>query len=915
MTSRSLRRCTAVAAVLFVLANAPAATAQTSCAAPGTPQIIFTPPGNVAVGQTYAIVWSDAADLDSDGYYIVERSTSSSFAQILDSQQTFSTAASFTSSSEGTFHHRVRAFAGCDGAAMSAFSATRAVNVVAGRPNVVITVQPKPVIVAVGESLASQRATMIVENIGKATVTVSAPAAPIGSNNFFTVSDPEGELNSGFLTLAPRQPKRLDVSFLSNVSTSAPASFQGFIFLVGQPEPLAVTPYAFVNLKIGASGNATPVFKFSGLQTEYVFFPGYPTSQPDSARPLVTVQIENPGDTPMELGGEVGPEVWLIPNTGWNATAIPPHGTRNVELRVDRSKVPTGSALPRYTYFTIRSRDGKSARLLVQDNDVPAQDTGRQPLDAAVRSYVVPQVTTLDTAAGRGGSRIRLSNVGGAALTADVYFTPTGSDGSSGSVRRASIIVPPNDVVTLTDPLNQIFGLSPPASGQAEVRAAADKVAFLTVNADVFVPAAGGGTNGYSIPVLQRGEGARTGAPHKLVGITGSPNVRASVVVVETSGEGVVNGTLQLFSQDGQRRGDLPFSVLRYGHTEITDVLTRLGATTGIESGRFDVYANSGRGAATALLILTDPQKQRGAALVSQNAPNTGVAAGKRGFALATSRLYIVPGAINGNPANIAGLSLSTIFSMAAASNVETAFRFVLLGSTSPSPLLRIPAGQSLEATMAQIFALSGNAQGSVTIETTSDAVVNARLASAVGGSSPSSLGAGGGALPVVTSLSEALTAARSGMKRPVYVDGVEQSTDSSRGRRWDLLLSEVTGSSANVIVRMYESGNRTSPIAEKTFALAANEQRRLSTIFAAMDLDTDDRRKDRTNVQVVVVPDSGDGIVVAVAQAVDNRTGDTTSRLLTPSGGVLPTGVSKVTARVPGQAPASSTRRRAVGP
>lgn len=77
-----------VALVLCFLAWLPANAQE--CLAPGAPQIVFTPPGNVAVGQTYAIVWSDAADLDAEGYYVVERATASSFATILDSQQTAS---------------------------------------------------------------------------------------------------------------------------------------------------------------------------------------------------------------------------------------------------------------------------------------------------------------------------------------------------------------------------------------------------------------------------------------------------------------------------------------------------------------------------------------------------------------------------------------------------------------------------------------------------------------------------------------------------------------------------------------------------------------------------------------------------------------------------------------------------------
>ena len=48
-------------------------------------------------------------------------------------------------------------------------------------------------------------------------------------------------------------------------------------------------------------------------------------------------------------------------------------------------------------------------------------------------------------------------------------------------MQRAFVVVPPNDVATLTDPLVQIFGLSRPSIGQLEVRAAREKIGLLKV--------------------------------------------------------------------------------------------------------------------------------------------------------------------------------------------------------------------------------------------------------------------------------------------------------------------------------------------------------------------------------------------------------------------------------------------------
>ena len=46
-------------------------------------------------------------------------------------------------------------------------------------------------------------------------------------------------------------------------------------------------------------------------------------------------------------------------------------------------------------------------------------------------------------------------------VQAELIFTPEGSDGfGTNAVKRAIVIAPANDVVTLTDPLVQIFGLA-----------------------------------------------------------------------------------------------------------------------------------------------------------------------------------------------------------------------------------------------------------------------------------------------------------------------------------------------------------------------------------------------------------------------------------------------------------------------
>jgi len=146
--------------------------------------------------------------------------------------------------------------------------------------------------------------------------------------------------------------------------------------------------------------------------------------------------------------------------------------------------------------------------------------------------------------------------------------------------------------------------------------------------------------------------------------------------------------------------------------------------------------------------------------------------------------------------------------------------------------------------------------------------------------------------------------------QRPLFVDGLEQSVDPTRGTRWLLLLNEVAGSSGVVNVRLYEASNRSVPIAEKDFPIGGLGQLQLDTVFSALGLDTPDRRKDRTNVQCVVTAKSGSARVSATAVGIDNVTGATQVIALTPTAGSAAPSVSLVT---PVFVTPPATRRRAV--
>lgn len=883
--------------------------ASSECRAPGAAGFSSAPAAEVAVGQTYVLSWTEADNLDPGGIYVIERASDSSFASIADRQTTTATSASFTATAAGTFFHRVRAVPACGDALAGPYSAAASVRVREGRANVVITVAPKAVIALIGDDLRDKKTTFTVENISGSAVDAVIGRQEIDSVPFFTVVDPLAGVAER-VRLEPRTPKTLEIRF-SGPSTDQAGAYQGVIFLAAAEEGLRITPYAYVNLTIGQQETADPRFTANGRPTEYTFFPGL--SGDDAGRPPITLTIQNPGDTPVELGGEIAPELWLVPEPGWNTLPIPPRASRDVKVFTERRRAPHRSALPRYTYFTVRSKTGRAARILVQDNDASAVGTGRTSLaDRSTRALIIPEVLTREASDGtRTFSTVRLSNVGTEPVPVELFFTPAGIDGFDAlAVRRAVILAPGNDVVTLTDPLLQLWGV-PQGAGQLEVRSPAARSGQLAVRASVTRRAASGGEYAYSVPAVGGGEGARQGSSHEIVGVSTDAATSATLVLAETTGSGQVSLRIVLYDSEGAVRGQSSVDIPRYGFAEIDDVIARVGAGGSITGGRIELQPVAGEGAVAGILKLLDRASGGGATVASRPpAPRSGVQSRftSHGFGVnAAAVTFVVPQVFNGPLATGSADVFRTTIGLVAGS-VATIFNLTYRSGDevrSAQVTVRPRSIVEHQNVLEQLFSLApGSAsEGSLTIEASAPADVYARLR--LSGSALVSLRQD---LPVLKSPSESVISPDS--QHPIYIDGLDQSVDADRGSRWMLIMQEVRGQPAKVLARLYEAGNRSSPIAAKEITLAALHRLKLDDVFAALDLNNDLRGKDRANMLLSVSFLSGGGGAIAVAMSIDRRTGDGRSFLLTPAGSS-----SLAHVRMPTVAGAKPPRRRAVRP
>lgn len=848
------------------------------CVAPGAPSFIATPGSAVTVGQTYALSWSRVAE---DVIYTVERSADPGFGS---SESTFTggTGASFTSASPGTLYHRVTAAALCDDSLQSAPSETAAVQVVDGAPVVIFTKQPESRIVAVGESVGSSR--FGVQNIGRVPVTVAVSGVP-ESTTFFKIIDPDGG-DPLAMSLLPGESRKLDVVF--DASTAERAVFSGFLQITGVDQQLENVATAYLELKVGAEGgDAVPEFRVGGELKRTAAFDPFPAGSDDTQRDPLIVQIVNPGSQPIDLVGSIEPEGWLMPEGGWNLDPIPAFETLDVALTTDRSRVSSDAAFPRHSYFTVRGPSGASARLLIEDRASGSTDLKLKYDQIEEWSkFLLPGVVAVQGAGNSSFStQLRIGNVGQEPLPISLTLV---SSLATESLGPYGFTIPSNDVFSVNELVRMFFGGT--FIGHVELEVPAEMERFLSVSDDVetFRPV---GSDLAGLPVVKEGEGARVGSVHSVPAIS-PPNTRSNLWLLETSG-GPVTVLLEVFDVSGAYGAEATVSVMANQQFLFNNILRGLGLPADFLPGRIDITVIDGEGSVVGMLFtidnvsaeflsiqLSQPVDRGAKAFIQANAPGSDVS--------------LVLGAINDASGSLAYTTTLTFVGQERVSDLTVSF----VGSRSLVKAgipVRVEPGElkDIDRILEKLFELYPDTStiGSIVVHRSGDAKVYGRVVADPG----DGLSFIAGELPVIDSGSEALTSVRTGMNRPIYFEGLTQSLDGERGSSWGVALTEVGGQDLVVDVRLYEAANRSYPIATREVHLAASSTVVLDPIFDEMGLDDELHAKERNNVQIVVTPNRGNGIVAAVAIETEKRTGDATRYLLTPSGGVAATGLATV--------------------
>ena len=560
-------------------------TASGDCAAPAAPVVTSAPGGAVPAGTPALFAWSAGAGEPPERYRVQAGTIAPTGAATLllereVARPPFAWSADLAAGTTAGF--RVAAVSACG--VTGPYSAVATFPVVAPPAAVVVTRgQGAPWLVRTGA--AAPTASLAFRNVGG----IAAAVRFETTGGAFSVTPLSA-------TLAPGEEATLLLSARAG-ATSTPGVRAGRVVATWNGGS-ASTPVAMAvaSVETGAAPLAASPSDLLLLAPD-----GAPTA---SAELVVT----NPGPAPVLVVPVVEPGGgWLSVAAVDLATPIPAKGSRRLRVTADRRlRTPEDGAAPVRTVLSLVAAGGAAEDRV----DVPVIDAapaprgpgaGRGPVPPGTASWIVPTAVRMAGALGQSfSSSLVLRNHADVPAAVSVRATPAGADGERDAA-RADVEVPANGSLLFDDALPVLFG-DTDAAVHLEVRGPAT----LSARSVVTGTSPTGGRFTAEIPAVAAGEGTGAGRrPLLLPGLKVTDAVRCNVVLAETTGKGA-RVSLRLLDAAGRPLGRGEVAVPAWGNAQLS-----LAAAVGLpgavpEASSLRVEPLEGDGRVVALATLVD---------------------------------------------------------------------------------------------------------------------------------------------------------------------------------------------------------------------------------------------------------------------------------------------------------------------
>lgn len=849
------------------------------CARPAKPTFTAIPAGSVLAGNTFTLTWTHTLVADPLGSYRLDLSPSADCSATPKPYPTTESTVTVQTESgkSATFCAVVRAVSGsfCPSDA----SAPVVIQVRPAPASFVVSQDQRPEGVAVAGTLPPSGTTVAFKNIGSQAADLNVRSV----RGFFT---PEPRVCAA---VGPGQTCTVAVVFDSFVTAAA-----GFLAdaLVGRwTDPVDPKEVSTAITLTVLSSPRTTLSQGSRLQltpTNEIHF----VRPAGEAPPPQVVTVRNSGTAPVRLAYSIGPGGAWITLAGDVLSAIQPGGTRTFTLGVDRSKRTDADGKPPIsTYLTFASVDGLPTdrtvlQIFDEEPSPPVSGNGRPDLVPGDSSLIFGSsvsVAVPDRATFLSDGWIR--NKGSSEAAVDVYYTPDGSDGLTGNVRKSTLTLQPYGTYRLADFVRGLsFVGSSGGSGHVEIRSSriADLAARTTVDA---LTQKGGAVARYGaeIPTVRSFEGAsRTrfgGAPLILAGIKGGEGsgFRTNVILSETAGRSL-GVSLTLVSENGAPLGQVSRSVPPYSKVQVNFSEAALfPANVNYDGASLEVKVLSGDGALAAFATVLDNVSQgyttRSGRFVADEIAKARRAAGGLASLASVVQRIVIPAAAHARGRNDTFFTTTLYLRNGTGADASVTIAYLPDGGASvPSKVLTIPARGSRTFTdvLGRLFGFTDNTAGMLVLEggvsalvVSSDTSTQLDLADSSKGVSPSTIAAYAPESP------EALGNPDKGAPSVVVAHpGLEESYRF----RTNLVLAEIEGKPVTVRVKIIPPNTHGAALAEHVYALGPFERKQVNSFIPTIQgQDPGDLPAQYIDIETVVEWVTGDGRAVVLATKIDN--------------------------------------------
>jgi hypothetical protein len=471
-----------------------------------------------------------------------------------------------------------------------------------------------------------------------------------------------------------------------------------------------------------------------------------------------------------------------------------------------------------------------------------------KPVVSVPGASIIPAVAHTAGINSHWRSDVRIYNPDTARARYDLFFTPSGVDGTQTGL-QTSIDVDSHATAALDDVLASTFAIDHDAAGALEIRPAGGASAPVVTSRAYDVTA--NGTLGQYVPAIPVAQFARKGEIVSLQQVAQSAAYRTNFGVVEGSGsEAAMN--VRIFDDPGSKLAEFPLTLAPYEHIQINSMLAEHGIA--IDDARIEVEVTSDSGTIAPYASVID-KISNDPLLVPPVVP-----------AKIAANTYYIPGIADLDTPSNAWRTDLRIYNGGLAQTYVVATFLPAEGIDRMTTGFAINPGEvkAFNGVVSSLFGLH-NTGGALRIFTslpqTTSLVVTARTYDAKGG------GTRGQFIPGAGTLAGGIVAgppvARLGGP-PVELLHVEQS----ERYRTNFGFAETNGQPATVRIDVTVADGRH---ATATVDLAASEYRQYNGLLHEMGLDN------ATNARLEARVISGLGKVTTYASVIDNQTQDPT--------------------------------------